>query len=86
MDKTTLAPIYHDLMHAPSVYSDRCVVCGAYRPLEQHHVVRRSQGELYEDGVKLKKPTLTLCGFGNLEGLYGRPLCHGLAHANKLHF
>lgn len=86
MNKTTLAPLWWPLMDGPSVRSDRCVVCGAYRPLEQHHVVRRSQGELYRDGKRLVKPTLTLCGMGNVEGLCGRPLCHGLAHENKLHF
>lgn len=60
-------------MRAPSWRAPRCLVCGATGHLEQHHVVRRSQGG--KDG-----PTLTLCGHGNVDG------CHGRAHAGLLHF
>lgn len=85
-DVTTLDPIWQPLMDAPSIRADRCVVCGALRPLEQHHVVRRSQGQLVRDGLVVPKPTLTLCGAGNILSLGGRPLCHGLAHHGLLHF
>lgn len=74
-------------MEAPSVRLGRCAVCGRYSPLEQHHMVRRGAGKLYRAGVEVKKPTITLCGFGNnLADADGRPYCHGLAHANRLHF
>lgn len=74
------------LMEGPTVRSGRCVVCGARRPLEQHHVVRRGAGRLFRGGVEVPKPTLTLCGAGNVLSLGGRPLCHGLAHHHMLHF
>lgn len=73
--------IYRHMMGAPSLRLDRCAVCGAPYPLEQHHVVWRSWGELYEDGEKVEKPTITLCGFGN-----NLPWCHGLVHHRMLHF
>lgn len=78
--KTTMPGIYWPLMDGPTVKAPFCVVCGAARPLNQHHVVPRSRGELYRDGKKLEKPTLTLCGHGNASG------CHGEAHAYRLHF
>lgn len=81
---TTMDRLLWPLMDGPSIRSDRCVVCGRRAPLEQHHVVYRSQGELYRDGRRLTKPTLTLCGLGNLQGF--PPYCHGLAHARRLHF
>lgn len=77
---TTLERTLWPLMDGPSITADHCVICGRHGHVEQHHVVRRGAGELYRDGRKLKKPTLTLCGFGNTSG------CHGLAHANRLHF
>lgn len=75
-------------MKAPSIKAEHCKICGRFRPLEQHHIVRRGAGELFdENGRKMKKPTVTLCGFGNnLKDADGRPYCHGLAHHNKLHF
>lgn len=76
----TLPLLYRPLMDGCSVIIDHCAVCGARWPLNQHHIVRRSQGNLYRDGVKRPKPTVTLCGSGNTGG------CHGLAHANRLHF
>lgn len=83
---TTLDPIWWPLMDGPSIWSDRCVVCGAKRPLEMHHPVRRSQGQLVREGKVVRKPVLTLCGRGSVLGMDGRPLCHGLAHHNMLHF
>lgn len=65
-------------MKAPSYISDRCFICGR-RATNKHHMVRRNAGELYENGRKLKKPVITLCG----SGCTG---CHGKAHENKLHF
>lgn len=77
-DKTTLAKIWHPLMQAPSYISDRCFICGK-RATNKHHMVKRSAGELYVDGRKLKKPEITLCG----SGCTGH---HGMAHDSKLHF
>lgn len=77
---TTLPALLWPLMRGVSVTLDRCAVCGATWPLNQHHVVRRGAGRLYERGVEVPKPTITLCGSGNASG------CHGLAHANRLHF
>lgn len=83
----TLPAILAPLMSAPSIRLDRCAVCGRYAPLNQHHMVRRGAGRLYRAGVEVEKPTITLCGFGNnLSDADGRPYCHGLAHANRLHF
>lgn len=77
---TTMDPILWPLMDGPSVDADCCVVCGRMWPLNHHHVVRRSAGELYRGGRRLPKPTLVLCGMGNTSG------CHRLAHENRLHF
>lgn len=65
-------------MKAPSFISDRCFICGQHAN-NRHHMVKRSAGELYIDGHKLKKPTITLCGSGTTGH-------HGLAHQNRLHF
>lgn len=88
MAKTdTLPEMYRPLMAAPSVRLGFCAVCGRPSPLEQHHMVRRGAGKIYRAGVEVPKPTVTLCGFGNnLKDPDGRPYCHGLAHANMLHF
>lgn len=83
---TTLDQLLIPLMEGPSIRSDRCVVCGARQPLEQHHVVRRSDGQLVKGGRVVPKPTLSLCGCGSNLGIAGRPLCHGLAHHHMLHF
>lgn len=84
---TTLSAIYQPMMGAPSITTPYCAICGRHYPLEQHHIVRRSAGKMYDEfGHELKKPTVTLCGFGNnLKGADGY-YCHGLAHANRLHF
>ena len=80
-DVTTLDHILIPLMDSPSIKRPCCAICGRRSPLEQHHIVRRSAGKLFRKGVEVKKPTITLCGFGNNLGY-----CHGLAHANRLHF
>ena len=77
---TTLAEMWWPLMKAPTIRSRRCAICGATYPLNQHHIVRRSAGRLYRDGVEVPKPTITLCGSGNTGG------CHGKAHSGLLHF
>lgn len=78
---STLAPMWHDLMQAPSIISHSCVICGATYPLNQHHIVPRSAGNLFDsNGNKMPKPTVTLCGSGNTGG------CHGMAHSGRLHF
>lgn len=76
----TLPLLYRDLMDAPTIRSERCVVCGA-PATNQHHIVWRSWGELWDtEGNNVPKPTVSLCGMGNVSG------CHGLAHARMLHF
>lgn len=80
-------PVYlWPLMELESTKADRCEVCGRVSPLNQHHIVFRSAGRLYRDGKELRKPTITLCGFGNnLKGPDGY-WCHGMAHHHRLHF
>lgn len=73
---TTLPAILQPLMGKPSIKATRCVVCGCTYPLNNHHIVRRSAGKMYVNGVELDKPVITLCGSGNASG------CHGLAHEN----
>lgn len=86
--RTGTLPVYlWPLMELQSTRSDRCEVCGRVSPLNQHHIVFRSAGRLYRDGVEVRKPTITLCGFGNnLRDSEGRYYCHGLAHHHMLHF
>ena len=87
VDKSTLAEIDRPLMDGPTMIAGRCFVCGRYSPLEQHHYVWRSWGKLYKHGTEMRKPTITLCGFGNnLTDSHGRYYCHGLAHHRRLHF
>lgn len=77
----TLKREYWELMLAPSVRKSYCMVCGKTEPLNQHHCVFRSAGELHDPhGRKLSKPMLTLCGNGNASG------CHGAAHEGRLWF
>lgn len=83
----TLPEILRPLMSAPSITLGHCAICGRREPIEKHHIVRRGAGKLFIQGHELPKPTITLCGFGNnLRDANGRYLCHGLAHANMLHF
>lgn len=84
--KRRKAPVLNELdannMRGCSVRYDppRCAVCGRYGRVEEHHVVKRSQGGT--DG-----PTIMLCGFGNnLKDADGRYLCHGRAEQHMLHF
>lgn len=84
--KTTMPEMYWPLMHLPPetveiIENARfCVVCGATWPLNRHHIVPRSAGELYENGKKVRKVCAMLCGSGNTSG------CHKLAHSRMLHF
>lgn len=83
----TLPQYLRPLMDGVTVRTPYCAVCGRTYPLNQHHVVRRGAGKMYRDGREVEKPTVTLCGFGNnLHDADGREYCHGLAHANRLHF
>lgn len=85
--RDTLPLIYRPLMEAPTLKLGYCAVCGRRFPLEQHHMVWRSWGKLFENGKERKKPTITLCGFGNnLRDADGRCYCHGMAHHRMLHF
>lgn len=90
IDKTTVNKLWEPFYELGEYeYTGECCqVCGrAYRPMNNHHLVKRSAGELYKDGVKQKKPLITLCGFGNnLKNTNGGYLCHGMAHHNMLHF
>lgn len=85
---STLPNIYRNLMDAPSIRSNRCAICGRAWPLNQHHIVWRSWGRLYdESGREVSKPTITLCGLGNVQrDADGRWYCHGRAHERMLHF
>ena len=76
---TTLPEMLWPLMEGVTIRSDRCAVCGR-SPAQMHHVVRRSAGRLYRNGVEVPKPMLPLCGLGNASG------CHGMAHQGRLHF
>lgn len=83
----TLPEYLRPLMDGVTVRTPYCAVCGRVYPLNQHHVVRRGAGKMYRGGMEVEKPTVTLCGFGNnLRDAEGREYCHGLAHANRLHF
>lgn len=77
---TTMPPLWRLLMDAPSVEAPFCCACGRAWPLNRHHVVPRSKGELWRGGKKVPKPTAVLCGSGNASG------CHGKAHSGRLHF
>lgn len=77
----TMPRIYWELMLASTVRKRYCCVCGMNNPLNQHHIVPRSRGNLVDPhGMELVKPTVTLCGNGNASG------CHKLAHSGMLHF
>lgn len=83
----TLPENLKPLMDGASVKTPYCAVCGRTYPLNQHHVVRRGAGKMFKFGKEVEKPTVTLCGFGNnLADADGNEYCHGLAHANRLHF
>ena len=85
--RDTLPEIWKELMKAPSLTFPCCPICGRPGPLEKHHMVKRSAGKMFRDGREMKKPTITICGFGNnLKDADGAYYCHGLAHANRLHF
>lgn len=76
----TLPAYMVGMMDGETMDTDHCVVCGRTYPLNRHHVVPRSAGELHVDGRMVPKPTITLCGCGNASG------CHGKAHSHRLHF
>ena len=76
---TTIPDLYLPLMEGVTIHSNRCCVCGKLG-VQMHHVVKRSMGNLYVNGVRIPRPKLPLCGLGNSSG------CHGLAHHNMLHF
>ena len=88
--KTTLAPIFWPLLEfgEREYVSDHCLICGRANPLNNHHIVRKSAGNIVlENGEKVAKPLITLCGFGNhLRDADGRYYCHGKAHNGLLFF
>ena len=87
MPESTIDSLYLPLMQVKSIRLNHCAICGRPSPLEQHHIVFRSQGKLFDGDSEVEKPTITLCGFGNnLRDSSGRYYCHGLAHHRMLHF
>lgn len=88
MKTDTISKMLKPMLGKPSIEFPYCCVCGKTTPIERHHPVRRGAGKAYdENGTELAKPTITLCGFGNnLKDSNGVEYCHGLAHANRLHF
>lgn len=80
-DVCTVDAILLPMMGRPSVDNEARVCCVCGKPAtDKHHIVRRGAGRLVVDGREARKPTVRLCGDGNASG------CHGLAHANRLHF
>ena len=56
---------------------EQCLICGAYRPLNAHHVVYRSvRKQFFLNGRGLRSPLFCLCGSGT-QG------CHGDVHAGR---
>ena len=87
---TTLDRVYWPLMQAPTIRLNRCAICGRTWPLNQHHLVWRSWGNLYRDGTLVRKPTISLCGEGNnLNGLDANgnrvQWCHGKVHHSMIY-
>lgn len=81
-DVCTVSDLYKPLMGKPSIGNAYgiCCWCGAPNATNKHHIVPRSAGKMVVGGHELSKPTVLLCGNGNVSG------CHGKAHARKLHF
>lgn len=80
-DVCTVDAILLPMMGKPSIDNEARVCCVCGNPAtDRHHVVRRGAGRLVVDGREVGKPAVRLCGDGNASG------CHGLAHANRLHF
>lgn len=80
-DVCTVDRLMLPMMGKPSIDNEAraCCVCG--KPAsDKHHIVRRGAGKLVVHGREVEKPTVLLCGAGSTSG------CHGLAHANRLHF
>lgn len=99
LSKTTLPPLWWPLFFCedPRLHRTkeerggtdrRCAVCGAFRPLNEHHIVPLARGKVFDlQGDEMEPPTISLCGFGNHgRGSMGYPYCHGLAHNDRLHF
>lgn len=84
---TTLDRVYWPLMELDDIVLPRCAVCGRNWPLNNHHIVWRSWGQLVRDGKVLRRPVITLCGNGSHLGSCGSAeFCHGKAHHRMLHF
>lgn len=80
-DVCTVDAILLPMMGKPSIDNEARVCCVCGKPATNlHHIVRRGAGKLVVNGREVKKPKARLCGDGNASG------CHGLAHANMLHF
>ena len=79
--KSTMNLDKRKLLGAPDLALDCCAVCGRKWPLNNHHVIFRSAGNVFdEDGKALRKPVVTLCGSGNASG------CHKKAHDHSIEF
>lgn len=81
-DICTVPEFLRPLMGKPNLSNaeGRCCWCGAYGATNHHHVVKRSAGTWTKNGVTVSKPTILLCGDGNMSG------CHEKAHQGLLHF
>lgn len=74
--RTNMSPTNWPNMAGQTVRCGHCAVCGSPGPgLSQHPVVAETAGELYRAGVRLPKPSVTLC-----------PSCRELAETFRLHF
>ena len=86
--RITLPKMWWPLMELDDYTPNFCAVCGRKSPLNKHHAVPRSAGEVIDaKGHRMHKPLLTLCGFGNnLHDADGCFYCHGKAHQGLLFF
>ena len=55
MASTTLPEIYRPMMEGVTVKAGHCLVCGRVWPLNDHHVVWRSWGEVIDEKGKKAK-------------------------------
>lgn len=86
--RITLDRTWWPLMEMGDYLPGYCVVCGRTNPINKHHMVPKSAGEVIDiRRRKMRKPLVHLCGFGNnLQDADGRFYCHGKVHQNLLHF
>lgn len=86
--KITLDRIWWPLMELPDYIPGYCALCTRAHPLNKHHVVPRSAGEVIDiRRRKMRKPLIQLCGIGNhLRDADGNYYCHGKVENHLVHF